>query len=143
MEIEIEGGKFHRLEGEGIPMLAEEQITQDGFEVLFVGKLQNENPSNLDHLPHLTQDARRISHVMQSANSGDGIEQVGDERQAIGISGNETISVAASEPRLRLLQLGARVVEQDDPLEVVARSVASSPGAYFEQQFPRSWQQSS
>ena len=71
---------------------------------------------------------------MQRADHGRGVEQAIHKREAVDIRGNIYILIGCAESLLGLLQLGARIIEQDYALKAeVARRISSGAGAQFQQ----------
>lgn len=136
VKVEVQLGELDRLEREWAPFLAAQSVAQDGLKILFVGVFQDEVRTGLKDVPHLAQGLGRIRHVVQRADHGRRVEQPVHEWQAIDVSRDENKPVRSAQACLRLLELGARIIQQDDALETgVARRVSPRTGAQFEQQF--------
>ena len=137
MEVEVERGELHRLTAKWTPSLPAQPVAQDGLEIALVGIFQDKDRTRLEYPPHLGQGPGRILHVVQGADHGRAVEQVRHERQPVDIGGHIDVARGVTEPRPRLLELGARVVQKNDPLVPgVAGRVAPGTGAQFQQPAP-------
>src|SRR5690606_36585953 len=102
VEVEIQLDEFHRLEREGIPCLPAEQVTQNGFEVKFVGEFKDKDPAWLQNVPDLRQCLGGVCHVVQHADHRGGVKQTLTESQAIDICRDVDVFFRASHTLLGL-----------------------------------------
>lgn len=134
VKVEVQFHEFHLLQGIRAPFLPAQQIAQDGFQVAFVGKLQDENRLLCQHLADLLEGAFAFFEVVDGADHGGSIEDCRSERQVAGVGSHIAIARGITQPRARLLQLSARIIEQGDLLKAgVARGVAPGSGAQLQQ----------
>ena len=83
----------------------------------------------MQNIPHLFQGLRGIRHMMKNTDHRSRIEQAIDERQAINIGRNINIFFRPAKSLPGLLQLGVRIIQQDDPLKAgVTRCVPARAG---------------
>ena len=75
--------------------------------------------------------------MVQNADHRRRVEQAIYEREAIYIRRHINVFVGNAEPLLRLLQLGARIIEEEDAIKaMVPRRVTSRASAKFEEESP-------
>jgi hypothetical protein len=75
--------------------------------------------------------------VVQRADHGGRIEQAMHEWQSVDIGRHIHVTVGAAEPGLRLLQLRARIIQEDDPIKAqVARRIPAGACAQLQQEPP-------
>jgi hypothetical protein len=72
--------------------------------------------------------------MMQNADHRRAVEQAIYEWETVGIRRDVKIFIRAAEALLRLFQLGARIIEQDDLIKaLITRRISSGTGSKFKQ----------
>lgn len=137
MEIKVELHELNRVQRERTPGLPAEEIAKDRLEIQLIRKLEDKHSARSQHIFYLSQRFRRIRHVMKNTDHRRSIEQAIHKRQAIYISRHIDISIGSSQPLLGLLELGPRIIQQDDPVEAeVARRISPGTRAKLQQEMP-------
>jgi hypothetical protein len=79
---------------------------------------------------------------MEDTDHRRGVEQSIDKGKAIHVRRNIDVSIRLAKPLLRLFQLCARVIEQDDAIEAgIARRISPGARAKLEQEASLLWEE--
>ena len=74
LEVKVQSGEFHRFWCKRTPGLETQRITQDGFNVAFISEFQDKVRARVQDIPYLPKRSGGISHMMQDADHGSGVE---------------------------------------------------------------------
>jgi hypothetical protein len=133
MKVKVQSSEFHRFWGERAPGLEAQHITKNGFDIAFIGEFQDKTRARVQDIPYLAQRSRSISHMMQDANHGRGIEQSIHERQPVDVSCHIGVAIGSPQEFLGLFQLRAGIVQQDYMVKAaVPPGVTSGSGSKFQ-----------